>query len=156
MLRYFCSVHAVCRLRRRLGADRDGATLVEFAIGAPVLLLIGIGMMKFGLAMSQYIMLTSAASTGATALALARGSTTPYTTATTAISNAAPNLTSTSITTTVTVNGTTCSTDTACKALLTAGVTARVTTTYPCDLTVMGRNFKTSCTLSAQSAQMVQ
>lgn len=156
MLRYLCSVDAVGRLRRHLGADRSGATLVEFAIGAPVLMLIGVGLMKFGLAMSQYIMLTSAASTGATALALARGSTTPYSTTTTAITNAAPSLTAGSITTTVTVNGTTCATNTACAALLTAGATARVTTTYPCDLSVMGRNFKTSCTLSAQSAQMVQ
>lgn len=156
MLRSFCSVDAVCRLRRRLRADRNGATLVEFAIGVPVLMLIGVGLMKFGLAMSQYIMLTSAASTGATALALARGSTSPYTTTTTAITNAAPSLTAGSITTTVTVNGTSCTTDTACAALLSAGATARVTATYPCDLSVLGRNFKTNCTLSAQSAQMVQ
>ena len=156
MLRNFCSVDAVCRLRRRLRADRNGATLVEFAIGVPVLMLIGVGLMKFGLAMSQYIMLTSAASTGATALALARGSASPYTTTTTAITNAAPSLTAGSITTTVTVNGTSCTTNTACAALLTAGATARVTATYPCDLSVLGRNFKTNCTLSAQSAQMVQ
>ena len=34
--------------------------------------------------------------------------------------------------------------------------TALVIASYPCDLTVMGVNFKSSCTLTAQSAQMVQ
>lgn len=157
MLRPFLrSARAAWRHRRPVFADRRGVSLVEFAIGAPVLMLIGLGMLKFGLAMSQYVMLTNAASSGATALALARGTTTSYAATITAITNAAPTLTAGSITTTVRVNGTTCATNTACAALLTAGATAQVTTTYPCDLTVMGRNFKSGCTLSAQSAQMVQ
>ena len=157
MLRPFLrSARAAWRHRRPLRKDRRGASLVEFAIGLPVLMLIGLGMLKFGVAMSQYVMLTNAASSGATALALARGTTTPYTTATTAITSSAPSLKSGSITTTVKVNGTACTTNTGCAALLTAGATAQVTTTYPCDLTVMGRNFKSGCTLSAQSAQMVQ
>lgn len=119
-------------------------------------MLIGLGMLKFGLAMSQYVMLNNAASSGATALALARGTTSPYSTTTTAITNAAPSLRSGSITTTVRINGTACTTNSGCAALLTAGATAQVTTTYPCDLSVMGVNYKAGCTLSAQSAQMVQ
>ena len=39
---------------------------------------------------------------------------------------------------------------------MTAGVTAVVHTTYPCDLSVMGVNYKSGCTISAQTAQMVQ
>ena len=150
------SARAAWRRRRTLHEDRRGASLVEFAIGLPVLLAIGLGMLKFGVAMSQYVMLTNAASSGATALALARGTTTPYSTATTAITNAAPSLTAGSITTTVRINGTACTTNSGCAALLTAGATAQVTTTYPCDLSVMGVNYKAGCTLSAQSAQMVQ
>jgi hypothetical protein len=106
--------------------------------------------------MMHHVVLTNAAAQGALTLALSRGTTSPYTSTTTAISNAASTLTPASITTTVTINGTTCSTDTACAALMTAGVTAVVQTTYPCDLSVMGINYKPSCTISAQTAQMVQ
>ena len=54
--------------------------------------------------------------------------------------------------------GTACTTDTACKDALgtAAGATAQVTVSYPCDLSVMGINYKPSCTLSATSSQMVQ
>jgi Flp pilus assembly protein TadG len=157
MLRPFLrSARAALRSRRSLREDRRGASLVEFAIGLPVLMLIGLGMLKFGVAMNHYVMLTNASSSGATALALARGTTTPYTAATTAITSAAPSLTAGSITTTVRVNGTACTTNSGCAALLTAGATAQVTTTYPCDLSVLGVNYKANCTLSAQSAQMVQ
>ena len=71
-------------------------------------------------------------------------------------SGAAANLASASITTTVKVNGTACTTDSGCSTLLVAGATALVKTTYPCDLKVMGVNYKPNCILSAQSAQMVQ
>jgi Flp pilus assembly protein TadG len=137
-------------------ADRQGVSALEFAIAAPVLLTIGTGMLKFGVAMSHYLMLTNAAAQGASTFALTRGTSTPYATTITAINNAAPNLTSGSVTKTLRVNGTACTTDSGCSALLTSGATATVVTTYPCDLSVMGVNFKPSCTLTAQSAQMVQ
>jgi Flp pilus assembly protein TadG len=133
-----------------------GVSLVEFTLAAPVVLMIGIGMLKFGLAMSQYIALTNAAAQGASTFALSRGTTAPYTSTKTAISGAASNLASASITTTVKVNGTACTSDSGCSTLLVAGATAQVKTTYPCDLNVMGVNYKPNCTLSAQSAQMVQ
>jgi len=136
--------------------DRSGVTAIEFAIAAPVVLTLGIGTFKFGVAMSHYIMLTNAAAQGALTLALSRGTTTPYVTTTTAVNNAAPTLTAASLSKTVTINGTTCSTDTACLALMSAGVTAIVRVTYPCDLTIMGINYKSGCTISAQTAQMVQ
>ena len=159
-----CSVGAARHLDiiRRLGRlvslplDRRGVTILEFAIAAPVMLALAVGTFKFGTAMMHHVVLTNAAAQGALTLALSRGTTSPYTSTTTAISNAASTLTPASITTTVTINGTTCSTDTACAALMTAGVTAVVQTTYPCDLSVMGINYKPSCTISAQTAQMVQ
>jgi len=136
--------------------DRRGVTILEFAIAAPVMLALAIGTFKFGAAMMHQVVLTNAAAQGATALALSRGTATPYTTTTTAINNAASTLATASIITTVTINGTACSTNTACSALMTAGVTAVVRTTYPCDLSVMGVNYKSGCTISAQTAQMVQ
>ena len=146
------------RLKRlvRLPRDRRGVTMLEFAIAAPVMLALAVGTFKFGVAMMHQVALTNAAAQGALTLALSRGTTTPYTSTTTAISNAASTLTTASITTTVTINGTACSTNTACAALMTAGVTAVVHTTYPCDLSVMGVNYKSGCTISAQTAQMVQ
>lgn len=140
-----------------LQRDVRGVSAIEFAIAAPVVLAIATGMLKFGVAMSHYVVLTNAAAQGALTLALSRGASTPYTATTTAITNAAPNLTSSLITTTATINGVACSTDSACSTALVAGQTALVRVTYPCDLTVMGIDYKPGgCTLSAQAAQMVQ
>ena len=157
MLRFISrSVGAAWCKRQQLAADKRGVTALEFAIAAPVMLALGIGMMKFGVAMSHYIMLNNAAAQGATTFAFSRGTTTPRATTLTAVNNAAPSLTAASITKTLSVNGTECATDEACKNALAAGATARVVVTYPCDLSVMGVNYKSSCSLSASSSQMVQ
>ncbi len=147
-----------CRLRRLACVlpDRRGVSVLEFAIAAPVMLALAIGTFKFGATLMHQMVLTNAAAQGALTLALSRGTTSPYSSTTTAINNAASSLTTASITTIVTINGTACSTNTACSALMSAGVTAVVRTTYPCDLSVMGINYKSSCTISAQTAQMVQ
>ena len=146
------------RLKRlvRLPLDQRGVTMLEFAIAAPVMLALAVGTFKFGVAMMHQVALTNAAAQGALTLALSRGTTSPYSLTTTAINNAASTLATASITTTVTINGTACSTNTACAALMSAGVTAVVRTTYPCDLSVMGINYRSGCTISAQTAQMVQ
>jgi Flp pilus assembly protein TadG len=136
--------------------DRRGVSILEFAIAAPVMLALAIGTFKFGATLVHQMALTNAAAQGALTLALGRGTASPYSSTTTAITNAASGLTAASITTTVTINGTTCSNNTACSALMTAGVTAVVRTTYPCDLSVMGINYKSNCTISAQTAQMIQ
>ena len=55
------------------------------------------------------------------------------------------------------VNGVACTTDSTCSAILVVGQPALVKTTYPCNLTVMGINYAPGgCTLSAETAQMVQ
>jgi Flp pilus assembly protein TadG len=153
------SVGAAASKPRHITADRRGMALIEFIFAMPVLLLIGVGMMKFGVAISHYQMLTNAAAQAVTNFALSRGTTTPYTTTTTAITNAAPSLTAASITKTLKINGTACTSDSDCSSKMTtagAGATALVILTYPCDLYVMGFDFKSGCTLTAQSAQMVQ
>lgn len=154
--RLFRRLHGIGARIPALVFDRAGVTAIEFAIVAPVLLAIGIGMLKFGVAMQQYLAVTNAAAQGALTMGLARGTTTPYTSMTTAITTAAPTLVSGSITKTATVNGTACTTDTGCATALVAGATVTVTVSYPCDLTVMGVNFKSSCSLSSTSGQMVQ
>jgi len=140
----------------RIFRDCRGVTAIEFAFLAPVFLTMMFGTLKFGVAMNHYMVLTNAAAKGALTLALSRGTTTPYTSTTTAVTAAAPGLTTGSITITVTVNGTACTTDAGCSTLLVAGQPALVRATYPCDLTVMGYNYASGCTLSAQTAQMVQ
>jgi len=131
--------------------------MIEFAILAPVFLVMTFGTLKFGVAMNHYMVLTNAAAKGAMTLALSRGTTTPYVSTTTAVTAAAPGLTAASITITVKVNGTACTTDSGCSSILVAGQPALVKATYPCDLTVMGVNYAPSgCTLTAQTAQMVQ
>ncbi len=141
---------------RRCNLGDSGVSAIEFAIVAPAVLTIGIGMLKFGIAMTHYMLLNNAAAQGALTLALARGTAAPYTSTGTAITNAAPSLASASITKTTTINGTACTTDTGCASAMVAGQTASVTLAYPCDLTVMGINFKPGCTLSAKSSQMIQ
>jgi Flp pilus assembly protein TadG len=126
------------------------------AVTMPVFLFLAVGTLKFGVAMAQYLTLNNAAASGAMTFALSRGTSTPYATSTTAITNAAPNLASGSLTKTLKINGTACTTDSGCTTALVAGATATVIVSYPCDLSVLGVNFKPSCSLSATSAQMVQ
>ena len=49
-----------------------------------------------------------------------------------------------------------CASDAACSTILVSGQPALVKATYPCDLTVMGVNYAPSCTLKAETAQLVQ
>jgi len=159
MLRWISrSVGAARGNSRSLLRNVSGASAIEFALIAPVFLAMGVGALKFSVAMSHYMNVTNAAAAGATTFPLSRGVNTPYTATGTAITNAAPNLLSGSITKTLSVSGYgPCTDDTTCKAALaTAGATATVTVSYPCDLTVVGHDFKPGCTLSSTSAQMVQ
>ena len=134
-----------------------GVTAIEFAVVAPILLAMVFGILQFGTAMNHQMVLTNAAAKGAMTLALSRGTSTPYVTTTTAVTSAAPSLTAANITITVKVNGVACTTDSGCSSILVSGQPALVRATYPCDLTVMGVNYKPGgCTLSAETAQMVQ
>lgn len=144
------------RTAASLIADRGGTAALEFAIAAPALLLISVGMLKFGIALSHYLALTNAGYQGATVLAFSRGNAAPYTNTISAITGAAPSLVAKSITTTVVVGGTKCADDSTCKVLLVQGANAKVSVTYPCDLMVLGVDLMKSCTLTGNSTQMVQ
>jgi len=145
---------------RALGRDRSGANAVEFALIAPLLLMLLMAIIQFSIALNNYIELTEAVRTGARNLAISRAmaSATPYTTTVSNIKSSAGNLTGSSITITMSVNGTACTDDSSCATALSnaAGETATVTATYPCNLTVMGINFSPSCSLQSQTSDLVE
>ena len=148
------------RLRRATGltGDRSGAAAVEFGLLAPLLLLMLMAIIQFGITLNNYLELTDAVRVAARNFAISGTSSTPMSGATTAAQNSAANLTAASITLTYSVNGTACSTDSACSTALAAdaGDTASVTGTYPCSLSVMGLNFAPSCSLSSSTTDMVE
>ena len=145
---------------RTLLSDHSGAQAVEFALIAPLLMVLIMGIIQFSITLNNYIELTEAVRTGARNLAISRAmsSATPYTTTVADIGASAGNLTASSITVTMSVNGTSCTSDSTCTTALStaAGDTAAVTATYPCNLTVMGVNFLPSCTLQSQTADLVE
>jgi Flp pilus assembly protein TadG len=149
-------------IARRREAERDGGgtASVEFALVAPLLLLLVLGMCQFGITLNQYLTLTNAVRSGARQLSIDRGAPTPWTDTTNQIYASAPNLTPASLTITMSVNGTGCATDAACKtALLAAGATgapAAVTASYPCSLAFFGYNFASVCTLTSQTTERVE
>ena len=130
--------------------------MVEFALVLPVLLLILIAIMKFGLMFNRYITLTDAVRSGARQLALGRGLTDPCTPARTQTVTAAGaiNLPLANVTATLTSpdacgNGTS-------GAVMIQGDQAKITATYSCDLSVMGINFLPNCTLSASATEAIE
>jgi Flp pilus assembly protein TadG len=138
--------------------QENGAAAVEFAMLAPVLMSILFGIVTFGLVLNNWVELTNSTRASARQFAISRSSTTPYTNAKNAIGSSAPDLTSSNVTMTFKVNGTACATDSACQTALStaAGGTASVTASYPCNLTVMGINYMPSCTLTAQTSELVE
>lgn len=151
---------ALHRLRRQDGAQ----SLVEFALTLPALMLIVSGVMVFGLAFNNYIMLTEATAIGARQLAISRGqSLDPCRTVATAVIAGAPLLTPASMTFRISLNGNVYS-GTTCAGTATAGAPSNmvlgtnviVTVTYPFSLPIF-RNFLTSSfQLNAQNAELMQ
>jgi Flp pilus assembly protein TadG len=154
-----CGQRAAARSqRRRPGNDRDGS-------GPPLLLLVLTGILTFGLAFNNYVLLTEATSIGARTLAISRGATTdPCATASSAVIAAAPLLTPGNLSFTFVLNGTSytgasCSSGsstTGAAANLVQGSNVIVTVTYPCSLAVYGANYAPHCSLQAQMTELVQ
>ncbi len=145
--------------------DDSGQAAVELAVSLPLLLLVVTGIITFGIALNNYQTLLNATSVGAQQLAISRGQTTdPCSTAATAVYAASSNLTQANLGFKVTLNGTSytgsscsaTSTTTGSAANLTQGGTAQLVVTYPCSLVVYKANYAPTCTLTAQSSQMIQ
>ena len=143
----------------RFRRETMGSAVIEFALLAPVLFMLLIGMFQFGILINNYIQLTEAVRVAGRTLAISRGSTTPVTTTKSAVYNSAPGLTQASMGFTMTVNGTTCAADGACKTTLDTaqGTQATVTVTYSvCDAVVYGKNYLPSCNLSSTTSVRVE
>jgi len=138
--------------------DDSGVSAVEFALVAPVLLMILLGVMQLGITFNNYIALTDSVRAGSRVLAAARSSATPYSDATGAVYASAPTLKAGSITLNLSVNGAACAGDGPCATALTgaAGSTANVQATYPCDLMIFGVDYAPSCTLTASTTERVE
>lgn len=149
---------AARRSLRCVVRDRSGAAAVEFAIVAPLLLMILTGIVQFGITLNNYIELTNAVRVGARQFAIGRSSTTPMTNVHNAVTASAMNLSSANIAITYKVNNTACASDSACRTALNAaaGGAATVRATYPCDLTILGIDYVPSCVLSAQNTEFIE
>lgn len=144
--------------------DERGATAVEFAFIAPILILLLLGAVQFGIVLKNWLTLTNAVNVGAMQFAISRSDTTPYTDTVSALEAAAPSLVAASLTITLSVNGTACSTDATCSTALTSAAPsggtlqpAAVTATYPCASGLVFYNFwSSSCILSSTMTEGVQ
>jgi hypothetical protein len=122
----------------------------------PLLMITATGMVAFGVALHNEIVITNAVNIGAQQLAFSRGQTTdPCATAYSAVTGAAPSLTS-GISLTYVIDGTSYSTNTcvAGASKMVQGASVEVSATYPCALGVYGQSF--SCKLGAQTTELIQ
>jgi Flp pilus assembly protein TadG len=146
------------RGKRISGGKERGGSFVEFTLVMPILLLTMTGMVAFGFALHNDLVLTNAVNTGAQLLAISRGQTTdPCATAYTAIGGAAPSL-KTGLSLTFVINGSTYTATNSCTAgaaNMVQGASAQVTATYPCTLGVFGMSFA-SCKLQSQITEFIQ
>jgi Flp pilus assembly protein TadG len=165
--------------RRKSRSGEKGVVAIEFALLAPVLLLLLLGAIQFGLVLRNYVILTNAVSVTAMQFAISRSDTKPASDAWTAITSAAPTLTpTTNLEMTLSVGspataclsnansvGTAESADSACQTALsnaapTSGGTLQpstVTATFPCGSELTWINFWSStCKLTSTMTQGVQ
>ena len=138
--------------------NKQGQSLIEFTLVMPILLLTMTGMLSFGFALHNYLVLTNGVTAGAQLLAISRGQTTdPCATASGAVDNAALGLTAASLSFTYSINGTSYSGTTCAAAAsnMVQGAAAQVTATYPCTLAIYSMNIS-SCTLRSQTTEIIQ
>jgi Flp pilus assembly protein TadG len=155
-------------LRERIRAhfrtrSDEGQSLLEFALCAPILLIVVTGISTFGFTLNNYLVMTNAVNTSAQLLAIMRNSPTytdPCGAAVTAFQNAAPILKTSGLKYSFVLNGVSyASNTTTCTAGVTnlvQGQSAQMTVTYPCNLAVYGANLLPGCTLKVQTTEMVQ
>ncbi len=140
-------------LRRARARDERGQALVEFALVLPLLVTILFAIIKFGIAINNYVVLTNAVRTGARTLAIGRGSTDPCASAITRVKNSASDLDPSKLVVT-TSYGPNCP---SISAPLVAGNDATLRASYPCDLVILGVDFAFgSCTISSKTTERIE
>lgn len=159
------------RPRIRTGSEKGQAT-IELAIALPILLVLVTGIATFGIAFANYLSLQNAVSIGALQLAVSRANTTnPCSLAASTVQAALPNgMVAGNLTFTLVLNGVSygpytgvsgasCSSSsntTGAAGNLVQGQNAQLIVSYPCNLSVYGKNYAPSCTLSSQVTELVQ
>lgn len=149
---------------KRSGLDENGATAIEFAFIAPLLILLLLGAVQFGIVLKNWVTLTNAVNVGAMQFAISRSDTNAYTDTVSALEAAAPSLTAANLTITLSVNGSTCTSNSSCSSALTSAAPssgaltpATVTATYPCASGLVFYNFwAAGCLLSSTMTEGVQ
>jgi Flp pilus assembly protein TadG len=153
----------------------DGNALVEFALVAPVMLMIMMGIVVIGQTMGNYVQLIETTASAARSVAVARSNTLdPCNTVASAAGAGAPMLNSANMTFTLALAnsaGTNLGTYGPTKGSLSCsgtkytsgppsylqeGGSATLTVTYPCNLSIYGTNYWSGCSLQAQTTEMIQ
>lgn len=111
---------------------QHGIAAIEFALLAPPLLVIVLGIAQFGWLLGNYVMVTNAASSAARYFAAQRGTSTPYSSTKTQVNSSASYLKTGNLSITTYVNGTQCTSDSDCATALASAASdpATVTVTY--------------------------
>jgi Flp pilus assembly protein TadG len=141
----------------RTGTRRgeSGQALVEFALIAPVLFMVLIGIFKCAIAFNNYLVLTDAVRTGARQLAVSRGVPTACDSAIARVRSAAAELSDSKLTVAAQVAGS----SSKCSDLGAGneqGNDAEMSATYPCDLVILGIDFAPSCKLSSSVTERIE
>ena len=150
----------------------QGQALVETAFVLPVILLLGMGIMIFGIFEMQIMSLNQGVNSSGMVLAVSSGQTTdPCALAASSLKNAAPLLSSSSLSyslaltpeggSTHSYSGSSCSstsTTTGAAGYLSSGGTVQITATYSnCSLSFYGKNFMPNgCSISSTVTEVVQ
>lgn len=150
-------------IRERLLHGEDGQSLIEFAMCLPPLFLLMTGLVAFGVATSNYIVLTNATNVAAMQLAISAGDTLdPCSTVSSDVYAATPNFTQSSLGFTLLLNGTSysgascssSSTTTGAAANVIPGKSVTMPLTYPCNLNVYKANNFPNCVSRGYSARI--
>ena len=154
---------------RRVALGREGGSLVEFALVAPLMMALIMGMFTLSIVMNNYMVLTNGVGAGARALALARGQTSPALAASdpcqfavNTAESAAPNLTAGSLTFSIIYTNNTTSTpvsttytNTCAGLTLNANDTVQMSASYPSVFSSYGWS-SPSFNLVARTTEQVQ
>lgn len=149
--------------------DRDGGVALEAAVVLPVLLVLALGILQFGIIMNIYMTATAAAAAGLQTFSVMRGISGSYNATVTAAKNAAQlaawRVSATDVTVSVYVNGTACATDTSCDLALTnaappstggAGGTTKVGVTVACTGLRFLHSLPSMCPITTEIQGIVQ
>jgi hypothetical protein len=125
--------------------------MVELALVLPLLLLLVLGIFKFGTTFTHYLTLHNAVRAGARQLAIERGQATPCSDAIARVQSVGSTLDGLTVQDPPDFEGPSSS----CASLV-AGEAATMSASMPCDLVIFGIDFAPGCTLSASATERIE